>query len=106
LKDMIKEILDADTRTKNAIESTEQLKLESSKRINELLEKRKSEYIDKARMNIKVIKKIEESKADVEISKIREDCDRTLERIESVYRELKDSWSEIIFNNIVESEYD
>ena len=103
---MIKEILDADKRTRNAVESTEQLKLESSKRINVLLEKRRSEYIDKARMNIKVIRKIEESKADVKIKKIREDCERTLKRIDDVYLELKESWVETIFNNIVESQYD
>lgn len=106
MKDMIKEILDADKRTRNAVESTEQLKLESSKRINVLLEKRKSEYIDKARMNIKVIKKIEESKADVKINQIREDCERTLKRIDDVYRELKKTWTDTIFNNIVESRYD
>ena len=103
---MIKEILDADKRTRSAVESTEQLKLESSKRINVLLEKRRSEYIDKARMNIKVIKKIEESKADVKISQIHENCERTLKRIDNVYNELKESWTDTIFNNMVESNYD
>ena len=104
MKDMIKEILDADRRTKDAIESTEKLKLESAKRISEFLEKRKSEYIDKARMNIKVIKKIEDSKA--QIDKIKRECQRTLDRIESVYQNLKDEWNDTIFNNIIESNYD
>ena len=103
MKDVIKEILEANEKAKNDMEDVEKLRLESSKRINDILNERRSEYIDKARMNIKVIKKIEDSKAEVEIDRIKSECKKTLNKIESVYFENKDRWIDLIFNNIIEN---
>lgn len=106
VKDVIKEILEANERAKNDIENVEKLKLESSKRIKNMLNERRSEYIDKARMNIKVIKKIEESKAEMEIERINKECENTLKRMNDTYLLNKKMWSDLIFNNIVGERYD
>ena len=70
MKDVIKEILEANEKAKNDIENVEKLKLESAQRVKDMLNSRRLEYIDKAKMNIKVIKKIEVSKAEVEMKRI------------------------------------
>ena len=54
MKDMIKEILDADRLTQDTVESAEKLKLESSKRMDEFLKKREAEYRYKVMMNKKM----------------------------------------------------
>ena len=52
-------------------------------------------------MNIKVIKKIEVSKAEVEMKRIEKECEDILGRIEKIYLENKDLWVDTIFNNVV-----
>lgn len=105
MKDLIKKILEADEETKNNEESIERLKIESSRRIEYALDKRREEYIDKARMNIKVIKKIEDSKASIEIDKIRSECDHLLNKIDNEYSNHKDEWIDKIFHNIVSLDF-
>lgn len=104
MKDLIKKILDADEESKNNDESVERLKIESSNRISYILNERREEYIDKARMNIKVIKKIEDSKASVEIDKIRNRCNDLLDQIENEYKNNKNDWITQIFNNVVNAD--
>lgn len=101
MKDVIKEILEANEKAKNDIENAEKLKLESAQRIKSRLDERRSEYIDKARMNIKVIKKIAESKAEVEIEKIIKECEVEIDKIKNIYDKNKEFWINSIFNNIV-----
>lgn len=101
MKDLIKKILDADEETKNNDESVERLKIESSNRIAYILNERREEYIDKARMNIKVIKKIEDSKASMEIDNIRSKCNSLLDQVDNEYNDHKHEWVNQIFNNIV-----
>lgn len=99
---MIREILDADKKAQKAVESSEYLKLESAHKINELLEKRRSEYIDKARMNINVIKKIEDSKAKLKIDLISKECQQSINRINNIYLDMKDEWVDNIVKNVTE----
>jgi hypothetical protein len=101
MKDVIKEILEANEKAKNDIENVEKLKLESAHRVRDKLSEIQSEYIDKARMNIKVIQKIEESKAEMKIEKINEECEKNSEKIEKIYSKNKNSWINSIFDNIV-----
>ena len=101
MKDVIKEILEAIEKAKNDIENVEKLKLESAQRVKDKLNERRLEYIDKAKMNIKVIKKIEASKAEVEMKRIEKECEDILGRIEKIYLENKDLWVDTIFNNVV-----
>ena len=101
MKDVIKEILEANEKAQNDIENIKELKDESLKRIENARNKQNSEYIDKARMNIKVIKKIEDSKAEIEIEKIKQECEKSLNQINNIYIKNKDLWINNIFNNIV-----
>jgi len=101
MKDLIKKILDADEETKNNDTNVERLKIESSNRIAYILNERREEYIDKARMNIKVIKKIEDSKASMEIDKIRSNCNSLLDQVNNEYNNHKQEWVNQIFNNII-----
>lgn len=106
MKDVIKEILEANEKAKNDIENVEKLKLESAQRVKDMLNSRRLEYIDKAKMNIKVIKKIEVSKAEVEMKRIEKECEDILGRIKKIYLENKDLWVDTIFNNVVGNNYD
>lgn len=105
MKDLVKKILDANKEAENSVESVESLKLESSNRIAEILNNRREEYIDKARMNIKVIKKIENSKASIEIDKIRSECDSVLSQINKDYFENRDKWVDQVFESIISLNY-
>ena len=101
MKDVIKEILEANEKAKNDIENVEKLKLESAQRVKNKLSKTSSEYINKARMNIKVIQKIEESKAEVEIEKIIKEYEIKIKNIKNIYNKNKKLWINNIFDNIV-----
>jgi hypothetical protein len=101
MKDLVKKVLDANKEAENSVESVESLRLESSNRVAEILNNRREEYIDKARMNIKVIKKIEDSKASIEIDKIRSECDSVLSKINSTYFENRNKWVNQVFNDII-----
>lgn len=101
MKDLVKKILDANKEAEDSVESVESLKLESSNRVTEILNNRREEYIDKARMNIKVIKKIEDSKASIEIDKIRSECDNVLSKINSAYFKNRNKWIDQVFESII-----
>lgn len=101
MKDLIKEILDANEKIEHDSDSVEKLKMESSSKVDAILNERREEYIDKARMNIKVIKKIEDSKAAIEIDRIHSDCNEMLSKLDIMYSERKDEWSNQIFNYII-----
>lgn len=104
IKDVVKEILEADKLTKDNMRSTEELKIQSSNRMDEFLKKRESDYRYKVMMNKKVIEKIEDSKAGIEISKIQRESQQILDRINSVYKKYKEEWGETMFNNVIESQ--
>ena len=101
MKDVIKEILEANERAQSDIENIKELEDESLKRIENARNKQNSEYIDKARMNIEIIKKIEDYKAEIEIEKIKQECEKSLNQINNIYIKNKDLWINNIFNNIV-----
>ena len=101
MKDLVKKILDANKEVEDSVGSVESLKLESSNRVTEILNNRREEYIDKARMNIKVIKKIEDSKASIEIDKIRSECESVLSKINNAYFENRNKWIDQVFESIV-----
>ena len=101
MKDLIKEILEADEKIANASESVEKLKIESSNKVDSILNERREEYIDKARMNIKVIKKIEDSKAAIEMDRIRSDCNEMINKLDIMYSDHKHEWVDQIFDNII-----
>ena len=101
MKNLVKKILDANKEVEDSVESIESLKLESSNRVSEILNNRREEYIDKARMNIKVIKKIEDSKASIEIDKIRSECDSILSKINSAYFANRNKWIDQVFDSIL-----
>lgn len=101
MKDLIKEIIDANEKVESDVQTVEQMKMDSSNKIASILNERREEYIDKARMNIKVIKKIEDSKASMEIDKIRSDCNETLDRLDNFYAAHKDEWISQVFNKVI-----
>ena len=101
MKNLVKKILDANKEVEDSVESIESLRLESSNRVSEILNNIREEYIDKARMNIKVIKKIEDSKASIEIDKIRSECDSILSKINSAYFENRNKWIDQVFDGIL-----
>jgi hypothetical protein len=98
---MIKKILEADDQTGRSLESYERLRIESAGRINEFLENRRTEYIKKARVNIKVIEKIENVKAESETDLLEERCKKDLEMIDRIYRENKEIWIKNIVNRVL-----
>lgn len=102
MKDMVKEILSANEKAKKNKRKAEILRFKSFRKMKEHLNEKKSDYIDKARMNIKIIEKLERSKAEVEISKIKDEYKKTLHKIDEIYLKNKQKWCTQIFNNVVE----
>ena len=102
MKDMVKEILSANEKAKKSKKKAEIKRFKFVGKMKARLDEKKSDYIDKARMNIKIIEKLERSKAEVEISKIKDEYEKTLHKIDEIYLKNKQEWCAQIFNSIVE----
>ncbi|MDR1240512.1 MAG: hypothetical protein LBK29_01365 [Oscillospiraceae bacterium] len=100
---MIEKIIDADRKTSEILDSAERLRVESAKKVDELLARKRVEYLEKARMNIKVIEKIEKVKSESKISEIDKNCEVVIKEIEKNYEDNKDSLVEKIVKEVIMS---
>ena len=67
---MIGKIIQLDKEARESLTKAKQLKIDSERKISDIKEQRRNEYIDRARTNIKVLEKEERIKAAVRLKVI------------------------------------
>ena len=100
-EDMIGKIIELDRRTREEAVKTSQLKVNLEQKIGELKEKKRAQYVEKAREDIKELEKDEKIKACIKLSAIEGIHKKKIERIEKIYSSNKDQWIQTIVGRII-----
>ena len=102
LKDMIEQIISTDKKSRESVEQAKQLKIQSAQKISDMRDKKKKEYIEKARANIKIIEQEEKAKAEVKLMEIEKSYQKIEERINEVYKKNYEFWVEALVKRVIE----
>ncbi len=102
MEDMIEKIIQMDKEARESLTKAKQLKIDSERKISDIKEQRRNEYIDRARTNIKVLEKEERIKAAVRLKVIENSYEQKYDRIEKVYYENKDAWIKAIVERVIQ----
>lgn len=101
MEDMIGKIIQMDKEARESLTKAKQLKIDSERKISDIKEQRRNEYIDRARTNIKVLEKEERIKAAVRLKVIENSYEQKYDRIEKVYYDNKDAWINAIVERVI-----
>ncbi len=102
MEDMIGKIIQMDKEARESLTKANQLKIDSERKISDIKEQRRNEYIDRARTNIKVLEKEEKIKAAVRLKIIENSYEQKYDRIEKTYYENKDKWVDAIVDRVIQ----
>ena len=102
MEDMIGKIIQMDKETRESLTKANQLKIDAERKISDIKEQRRNEYIDRARTNIKVLEKEEKVKAAVKLKVIENTYEQKYSRIEKVYYDNKDKWIKAIVDRVIQ----
>ncbi len=102
MEDMIGKIIQMDKEARESLTKAKQLKIDSERKISDIKEQRRNEYIDRARTNIKVLEKEERIKAAVRLKIIENSYEQKYDRIEKVYYDNKDAWINAIVERVIQ----
>ena len=102
MQDMIKRIIEVDRQAQADLAKVNQLKVDSEQKISEMKDKKRDEYIEKARANIKVMEKEEKVKAAVRLKVIENSYKKTSNKIDKIYEKNKDVWVDAIVKRVIE----
>ena len=99
---MIEQIISTDKKSRESLEQTKQIRLQSAQKISSMREKRKKEYLEKARANIAVIAEEERVNADKKLLSIERAYNEIENKINKVYEENCEFWVETLVNRVIE----
>ncbi len=102
MEDMIGKIIQMDKEARESLTKANQLKIDAERKISDIKEQRRNEYIDRARTNIKVLEKEEKVKAAVKLKVIENTYEQKYSRIEKVYYDNKDKWIKAIVDRVIQ----
>lgn len=102
MEDMIGKIIQMDKEARESLTKANQLKIDAERKISDIKEQRRNEYIDRARTNIKVLEKEEKVKAAVRLKVIENTYEQKYSRIEKVYYDNKDKWIRAIVDRVIQ----
>ncbi len=102
MEDMIGKIIQMDKEARESLTKAKQLKIDYERKISDIKEQRRNEYIDRARTNIKVLEKEERIKAAVRLKIIENSYEQKYDRIEKVYYDNKDAWINAIVERVIQ----
>lgn len=102
MEDMIGKIIQMDKEARESLTKANQLKIDAERKISDIKEQRRNEYIDRARTNIKALEKEEKVKAAVKLKVIENTYEQKYSRIEKVYYDNKDKWIKAIVDRVIQ----
>lgn len=103
MDDMIEKIIELDRKAAEGLTKANQLKVDSEKKISDIKEQKRSEYLSKAMANIELLEKKEKVKAVVRLQVIERSYKRKRERIEEIYSQNKDNWVDTIVDRVIQT---
>ncbi|MDR1627828.1 MAG: hypothetical protein LBR79_03565 [Oscillospiraceae bacterium] len=102
MKDVINRIINADKKSREIVARTLKFKVDSIQKMSDLREKKKTEHINKARQNIKIMESEERKIADMKIKAITDRYNEISENIDKVYYENAGVWVSQIIQRVKE----
>ncbi len=102
MEDMINRLIERDKEARESITKAKQRKIDSEQKIMDMKERKREEYLDKARANIKALEKEEKIKAVVKLKAIEGTYQKKARRLEKTYSDNKEKWADMLFNKVVE----
>ena len=103
MEDMIKRIIELDKEARENLVRANQMKVDPEKRISDMKEKKRNEYMEKARIKIKEMEKKEKVNACLKLKVIENSYRKKYERIEKIYGENKVNWINTITEHVIEN---
>lgn len=103
MENMINRIIELDEQARDDMSKAERLRIDSQQKINDMKEKKRTEYIERARNNIKLIEKEEKTKAAAKLKVIEDSYAKKLKNIESIYSSNQKKWIDEIVNRVIET---
>ena len=101
MEDMIKRLIELDKKAKESLARSNQLKVDSEQRISDMKEKKRNEYMEKARIKIKDLEKKEKVNACLKLKVIENSYRKKYDRIEKIYAENKNNWINTITERVI-----
>lgn len=99
---MIEQIISTDKKSRESVEQAKQLRIKSTQKISDIRDKKRNEYLEKARANIKVIEQEEKAKAEIKLKQIESSYRKIEEKINDVYKQNYELWVDELVNRVIE----
>ncbi|MBR2578931.1 MAG: hypothetical protein IKE41_02195 [Clostridia bacterium] len=102
MEDMISRIIERDREARASLTEVRQLRIDSEQKISDMKAKKRDEYLERARANIKALEKSEKVKAAIKFKAIENSYTRKTENMEKIYAENSKKWTDELFERVVE----
>lgn len=98
---MIAKIIELDKLAREDDSKVKEIKMDLDQRISQVKEKRREEYLKRAKINIDEKEKDEKIKAHIKFSAIEGVYRKKIDKIQKIYLENKEKWINSMINNII-----
>lgn len=103
MDDMIEKIIELDRKASEGLTKANQLRIDLEKKISDVKEQKRSEYLSQATENMEALEKREKVKAAVRLKVIEHSYNHKLERIEDIYSKNKQNWIDTIVGKVIQT---
>ncbi len=103
MEDMIQKIIELDRKASEGLTKANQQRIDLEKKISDIKEQKRSEYLSKATANMEALEKKEKVKAVVRLKVIENSYNRKRERIEDVYSKNRQNWVDTIVQRVIQT---
>ena len=103
MEDMIGKIIELDRKASEGLTKANQLRIDLEKKISDIKEQKRNEYLSKATANMAAIEKKEKLKAVVKLKVIENSYNHKYERIEEIYSQNKQKWIDTIVERVIQT---
>lgn len=98
---MIEKIISTDKRSRESVEKTRQMRIQSEQKISDIKEKKRNEYLEKARSNIKLLEQEEKIKAEKQLKQIEKSYKAIEDKINEVYNQNYELWVDSLVKRVI-----
>ena len=98
---MINRIIAIDKKFRKSVEKTHQLKIESEQKIQNMSAKKREEYLNKAKLNVKILEHGERLKANTKLKDIENKYKDKFSILDRVAKDNFDKWVDLITNKVI-----
>lgn len=102
MKDMIEQIISTDKKSRESVEKAKQIRIRAAQKIVDIRERKRKEYLEKARANIEVIAEEERVRADAKLKAIEREYEEIEKEINEVYDENYETWVKMLVQRVIE----